>query len=147
MSTWSTTQMNGETFRSLENGIRQYLYHIYAGGGGGTYNPAPKIGDLAAEVPNPDGNPYGAIYPHFFFVKLMPLVRADGNDEMTAEDTPIVMDLAQQGETYLRAMCEAFIDGVSSVDYGCRNYITEAFDYRYENLLYDVAAGDRKSVV
>lgn len=141
MTTWTATQLNGEKFRSFENGIRQYLYHIHRGGLEGDYHPPPKIGDMGAEAPTPSGNPYGSVYPHFFFLKLIPLVHADSNTTVEETDTPIVMDTAQHAELFARGMCEAFVDSVTSKSYGCQLYVTMAYDYRWENLLFQAASG------
>jgi len=154
MNTWSPDQLTAEPYRSLENGIRQYLYHIHTGGieSETSYKPLPKIGDNGAESDirvATLGPPYASIYPDFLFCRLAPLQYEDGNDVIDPDrDSKIVMDIMQQMELHQRAYCEAFLDGTTTQAYGCStcgqmlgDTITASFDFTWDNLLFDAFGG------
>jgi hypothetical protein len=46
-----------------------------------------------------------------------------------------------QAETYIRAMCEGYVDGQTSIDYGCTVGVTAVFDYTFANLCFDAFGG------
>lgn len=137
-STWNLTDLDNEPFRSWENGLRDCIMHA-------TTNrlPSVKIGDAAADSSvflNPD-DPKGAIIPHFFFTRLIPLPYADDNDHQDPHDTHILHDPFLQMELYLRAMCEGAVDTRTTLAYGCESGTYALLDYTFENLCFDAFGG------
>lgn len=139
--------LQAEPYRTVENGIREYLYHIsnmeevHCNPGGYEYftedalvnqagnHSIKSVAQLTAD------NPYGTCYPHFIFTKLVPLPYEDNNDSQDTHDTQLKHDPFTQMELYLRAMCEGYIDGVNSGILACQK-TTQLYhyDYTYENL-------------
>ncbi len=135
---WSD-DLDGEPYRSNENGLREYLLRI-----GTDRHCSNKLGDTGAKTSlyGDVDNVHGACYPHFFFTHLVPEPYEDGNDRVDpATDTVITVDPFIQLELYLRAMCEGYVDGFTSQAYACATGITEMFDYTFENLCFDAFGG------
>lgn len=134
VSTWDRDALVAEPYRTMENGIREYLIQQFNG-----LNCQTKNGDSAtfSGVTFLDGHPFGTCYPHFFAVHLVPEPHEDGNDTIDeSTDTPAVVDPMIQSEIYLRAMCEGFVDGQTSADHGCTSDVTQMWDYTFENLCF-----------
>lgn len=133
---WDYQALWGEEYRTEENGIMQYLllqnFNMNANVkiGDGAYN-----GRLVSAV----GFPHGCVYPHFFFTKLVtkPYVPDNTNSgSLDVRNTIISCDRFVQMETYLRAMCEGFVDSFST--YRCIDdpSINTSYDFTYENLCF-----------
>lgn len=147
ISTWDITALNSESYRTTENGIREYLsWSNYGkdctpGGalntgqqGNAAYN-ANIWGLLGAD------NPFGSCFPTFYFVKLFPKPYEDGNDSQNSHDTPLMADWWIQADLYLRAMCEGYVDQSTSVSLGCETLISALFDYTFESMCFEAFGG------
>jgi hypothetical protein len=129
---WDGPTIASEPYRTVENALRLYLVHTDT-----AYNPPATIGDCAwnSDVGSLPDNPYASIYPHFWFTKLVPLPYDDGNDGQDLDDTPLWHDQVAFIELNLRAICEGFVDGITSAAYGCASGIFAPFDFSYEALM------------
>lgn len=151
---WSAAQIlnlrNGigaiapEDYRTPDNAIREYVLSE----ANGNYPCVFRTGDAGAAsgVSGLPDNPFGSCYPHFIFVKLIPTPYEDENSTVQDWDTRCTVDAFQQMEVYLRAMCEGFVDGQTSLDIICKYYaavnpITTLFDYNFENLCFEAFQG------
>jgi hypothetical protein len=81
------------------------------------------------------------VFPTFFFTHLIPQPYEDGNDTSETTDTVCDVDDFLQMETYLRAMCEGYVDGETTASYACENAVESIFDFTYENLCYQAFGG------
>jgi len=94
--------INTEPYRTDENAVIEYLMHINLGRGG--YNcDRNMIGDYGALSNVREGvgyRPWGACFPRFYFLKLIPLV---GQDSLLDVEPYAQMDF------YMRAMCGQFV--------------------------------------
>lgn len=147
--TWNKTALRTEaaTIRTVENALREYLVNQDDGTNATATGPG-NSSALSLVQGLPD-NPYGSVYPTFYFVQLIPSPFEDGNDRQDPCDTPVYHDPFMQMELYLRAMCEGYIDGVTSAETACGHDWFEGtkshsafYDYTFENLCYD-AFGNR----
>lgn len=139
-STWDSTILRtDEDYRTHENGIREYLVWQASG-----INASNKTGDWALNSSGPGGSdtPFGSVLPTFFLTKLIPEPYLDENDTLGASDSYTTHDQLKQAELYLRAICEGFVDGVTSTGTACETGTVTAYDYTYENLMFQ-AAGNR----
>ncbi len=138
---WDVTALRDEPYRSIENGLREYLVLQSL-----TTNATKKPGDTAAQsafFETYDGV-FGAVFPRFFFTRLIPLPAEESPPNATVEtnfDSPIIYDEHFQMEAYLRAMCEGYIDEATSLTYACASGVSDFFDYTFENLLFDSSGG------
>jgi hypothetical protein len=140
-STWSGTEvsnLHAEAYRTDDNALREFILHGLTGeqctfktGDTGTNSSLPFLPD----------NPFGSCYPHFFFVHLLPEPYDDGNDTQEETDTRATIDMMCQAETYLRYMCEGFIDGQTSLAITCKTGTGNLYDYRFRNLCFDAFNG------
>lgn len=142
IGTWDLTALLAEEqdYRTDENAIRAYLAWK-----DDTSRNCERTGPGNAAAGSsvqllPD-NPYGTCFPHIWLVQLLPKPYDDGNDRRDRKDTPIRHDLMLQAETYIRAMCEGFVDGQTSKDYGCAVGVMAVFDYTFANLCFDAFGG------
>jgi hypothetical protein len=138
--TWDIDALrNDEPYRTLENGLREYLVYQNVG-----TNASHKIGDWAQNSGLAFGTdvPFGSCFPTLFFVQLIPEPYLDGNDDQDEHDSPIYHDQLRQAELYLRAACEGFVDGVTTANLACAGSTIGAFDFTYENLCF-AANGNR----
>lgn len=138
---WDRTALHAEAaeYRTVENALREYL--VWASYG--EQCDYSGQGNAAAGSPIytlPDA-PYGSCFPSFYFVQLLPMPRA-GNGIQEVVDSPFLHDQLKQSEHYIRAMCEGFVDGQTSVEIGCETGVSALFDYSFENLCYE-AFGNR----
>jgi hypothetical protein len=132
-----------ETYRTDFNGLNDWINR-----GGGFGKKAFRIGDASLtndsgnnQAANNTANGYqGSYYPRFFFVKLIPKPRSDGNNTgEDLKDSPLNHDAIKQAELYLEAMREGFTAN-SSASRGrlsCANikgHLTPP-DYKYDQLL------------
>jgi hypothetical protein len=142
ISTWDLAALLTEAtnYRTDENAIREYLawkddtsLNCERTGPGNAAS-----GSVVQLLPD---NPYGSCFPHIWLVQLLPKPYDDGNDTAGRSDTPIRHDVMLQAETYIRAMCEGYVDGQTSIDYGCTVGVTAVFDYTFANLCFDAFQG------
>lgn len=144
-STWSMATLATESFRSIENGIREYIIHSQYGGhctpgdlpaytAGG---PSGQPGNAAANTSfyaEPD-DPFGTCYPTLVFTQLVPEPHEDGNTSANpGVDSKFLHDPMTQMDLYLRAMAEGWVDGETSTDYACRLGVYSVFDFSFESL-------------
>lgn len=148
VTTWDLVALAAEDYRTLDNGIREYIVSQttgYGTGCGGGEDPTvgyARVGNSAWDSPvwgNPD-NPFGACNPEFVFTKLIPEPYDDGNDKQNSVDTPFWHDQMRMAELYLRVISEGFVDGTTSEAYGCTSGFA-VYDYTFENLCFDAFGG------
>jgi hypothetical protein len=139
LSTWVVADIDAEDYRTDENGIRQTLAMEGLG-----WMPSLKVGDggINSDLAGLADAPLASCLPTFGFVKMIPEPYLDGNDTRNESDSYRIHDVIKQAEVYLRAMCEAYVDGVTSAENSCAYLVTAPFDYTYEQLMYQ-ASGNR----
>jgi hypothetical protein len=129
--------LTAESYRTDENGILSYIAWL---NGKLPHSPSSwKTGDAAANsVVNtyPD-HPTATCFPHFYFVKQVEKPYVDTDSEQNAPDTKFEHDPLATAELYLRLMCEGFVDGATSVAYGCATGINAIYDYTWANVCFD----------
>lgn len=142
-TTWSlaTIQAENESGRTQENGIREYLIHQYIGGN--CIGPGTQHGNAAHEstVASSLDVPFGACYPRIAFTKLIPKPYEDGNTTNDSHDTPMESFPFAQAEAYARAMCEGYVDRVSTEQYGCNTGTYAVLDFTFENACFQAFQG------
>jgi len=134
-ATWDRTNLyTTQRYRTLENAVMEWLLWQNAG-----VAPSVKVGDHSwySTIDADADHPWGSVFPHFVFCKLIPSPYADDNDDQQRQDTPFSADHWRQAWTYLRAMCEGFVDGTTSAAYSCTLGVTSAYDYTFGNLMFD----------
>jgi hypothetical protein len=139
---WSggeVTALQGESYRTDDNAIREFARHQ----ADPSYHCTFKTGDSGTNsgVAFTPDNPFGSCYPHFFFVHLLPEPFEDDNEISEPEDTRATIDLLLQAETYIRYMCEGFIDDRTSMEITCKTGEGSLYDYRFKNLCFDAFQG------
>ena len=142
VSSWDLADLLTETqdYRTDENALRDYLAHVDTGSRHCEYT-GPGNTSFSSTVQLLPDNPFGTCYPTFWFVKMLPAPKADGNNSNSKADTAFTHDVMSTAETYIRAMCEGFVDGQSSQDYGCAVGVQAVYDYTFANLCYDAFGG------
>lgn len=104
-SKWDLDALSEEPYRTMENGIRQYMVSPKRLCG-------VKTGDTSIYQNNHFNSDFwGACYPHFFFTKLVPVPYNDNNGKQDCNDTPVSVETMTQMEMYLRAMSEGYLAG------------------------------------
>ena len=141
-ASWDMADLLAETqdYRTDENALRDYLARIHDGSRHCEYT-GPGNAAFSSTVQLLPDNPFGTCYPTFWLVKMLPAPYADGNDSAGGNDTAFAHDVMATAETYIRAMCEGFVDGQSSQDYGCATGVMAVYDYTFANLCYDAFGG------
>lgn len=119
-------------YRTLENGIMEYMLRQKLG----IECQRAVIGDTSARSYLWDiyGTARGACFPKLYFIRLVPEPYEDSNDFQDKDDTACTFDAFLQMDAYLAAMCEGFVDGMTSVAYSCQTAEGTAFDYSYARL-------------
>lgn len=128
-----------EDFRTDDNALREWSLFVYDG-----TNATFRTGDAAIDSTvsiDPDP-PEGAAWPYLIFVRQVPEPYEDDNESYQVSDTPADTDWTQQIELYLRGICSAFVDGITSAELGCQTGLDGLYDFTYENLVYQ-ATGNR----
>ena len=138
---WDVTALRAEPFRSNENAIREYLVNQTLGTNCVDNGTQPGNASIQSTVETLPDAPYGTCYPSFRFTQLIPKPYEDGNDTQQSTDTPFRVDQFSQMELYLRVMCEGYVDGVTSLQYGCDSGVNAVFDYTFPNLCYAAFKG------
>lgn len=160
-TTWDEAELaNTENYRTDENGLRQFIYYINGVQSDGAL--VPKVGDSAGNslgtIRTDTENFHGSLIPHFFFTKLIPspylldigygagqipvswFRNAESMSYLAQHEsnTLITADRFIQMETYLRAICEGYIN--SSVAVTCTSPIlgevNSAYDFTWEDVNY-----------
>ena len=139
-STWDVAALRAEPFRTWRNALREYQLWANAG-----RNSSLKTGDEAANSPLRDelaDLPYGAIFPSFHWVKLVPEPHEDGNDDQDDSDTPLVHDPYPHIDLVLRAACEGYVDGRLTTEVACNfDAETDLYSFTWENLNFAADGG------
>jgi hypothetical protein len=145
-STWDVDALKAEPYRTDENALREYIIDqrnasLASIKTGDTAMPSGTVGAGGLNAVAGVHPIHGSCYPHFFFTKLPSKVYEDNND--TPEDTDTICDVDDylQLEFYLRAMCEGYVDGVTTAEYACENVVESVFDYTFENLCFQAFGG------
>lgn len=142
-TTWSlaTIAAENESGRTQENGIREYLINQFVGGN--CTGPGTQYGNAAHEstVATSLDVPFGACYPRIGFTRLIPKPYEDGNTSDDPHDTPMESWPFTMMETYARAMCEGYVDTVSTEQYGCQTGTYAVLDYTFENACFSAFGG------
>lgn len=151
VSGWSLATIAAESFRSLENGIREYLIHSQVGGhctaqDDPPYNAGGPTGQPGNAAANTDwytlaDDPFGTCYPTLILTQLVPEPYEDTNGSHDAMDSRFVHDPLTRMDLYLRAMCEGFVDGSTTTDYACRLGVFSVFDFTFPNLCQQAFGG------
>ncbi len=146
MSGWDWTALAAEGYRTMENGIREFLGNQFQGRHctrGATAAGAGQEGNSGWVSPvwNEADNPYGACWPHFLFTKLIPKPYREtpDNDTLETHDTKTFHDTLAQAELYLRAMCEGALDVANTEAVSCTWATEGLIDYTFENLMFDAS--------
>jgi len=137
-STWDVSALRAESYRTWENGLREKIVKDTTG-----TNASIKLGDESWNSPiqsQPD-RPWGAAWPHFNFVRLVPEPWLDGNDDGDDSDTPMGSDIFPMLDLYIRAACEGFIDGQTSVTNSCAYGSVGLYSFTFENLCFQASGG------
>jgi len=142
VSGWDLADLLAETqdYRTDENALRDYLAHVNDGSRHCEYT-GPGNAAFSSTVQLLPDNPFGTCYPTLWLVKLLPAPKADGNNSNGAADTAFTHEVMSTAETYIRAMCEGFVDGQASQDYGCAVGVQAVYDYTFANLCFDAFGG------
>lgn len=138
-------KLRTEPYRTDENGIREYL--VYTASGKNCVRNMTGDSSNSFNIFTLTDEPFGCCHPRFYFVKLIPSVYVDEDEEGkkadndTVEpdsDTLIYMDPYLQMDLYLRAMCGGWMDIESQRAINCHQGLSESMvaDYLYENLCY-----------
>jgi hypothetical protein len=132
-SAWNLTTLDAETYRTDENGLRDYIAHLNG------HRPTWKIGDAAADsvIQTYPDRPTATCFPHIYLVKLLEKPWMDDNTVAGPSDTKLEHDPMSTAELYLRLMCEGFVDGRTSETYGCATGIDAVYDYTWANVCFD----------
>lgn len=140
VSTWNSTDLRAEPYRTAENGIREYLYWASYG----TLCQHEQAGNAAinSAIYSQTDAPNGACFPKIRLTKLIPKPYDDGNDTQQVKDTKFLHDSFAQMELYLRCMCEGYVDGVTSAEIACRALTGYVYDYSFQALVLE-ATGNR----
>lgn len=142
-TTWSlaTIAAENESGRTAENGIREYLINQFVGGN--CTGPGTQYGNAAHEstVASSLDVPFGACYPRIAFTRLIPKPYEDGNTGNDPHDTPMESWPFAMMETYARAMCEGYVDTVSTEQYGCQTGTYAVLDFTFDNACFSAFGG------
>lgn len=139
VSTWDAGDLTAEAadYRTDENAIREYLRQRYDP----TYRcerTGPGNAAAASDILLGSDVPWGACLPNLFLVQLPAEPYLDDNDTRQGSDTPMTHEQMTQIELWLRVMSEGCVDAKTTVEYGCEVGIDFVFDFRWENLCYQV---------
>jgi hypothetical protein len=139
-TTWNLTDLRAESYRTAENALREYVVNQTRGNNCvGATQPGNAAAD--SDVWTTYSNLHGACIPHLLLVQLVPRPYLDGNTSSDPSDSPLEHDPMPQAELYLRAMCEGYVDGRTSLDNGCATGIDAIFDYTFQNACFDAFGG------
>lgn len=133
VSTWNTTDLRAEPYRTAENGIREYL--VWDSEGTNCQHEQAGNSAINSEIYAQPDAPWGACFPKIRLTKLVPKPYEDGNDTQQTHDTKLMHDTFAMLELYLRCMCEGFVDGVTSADVACRALTGYVYDFSFQSLL------------
>lgn len=130
-TTWDVAALQAEPYRSIENGLREYILYQSTG-----EVPVFKIGDQSSNgalETLPDA-PWSTCFPTFRLTKLIPEPYQDGRYTPTSPAKSYFdHDPFAQMELYLRAMCEGYVDGETTKDYACEEGTLALFDFTWQS--------------
>lgn len=141
---WSDFHNEIESGRTEENGIREYLMREFVGGrphhcagqgdqwGNAAHSSAVHLG---LDVPE------GACYPRFILTRLAPKPYVPQEGDPTTAATPMVSWPFGMMEIYARAMCEGYVDGISTERYGCETGTYAVLDMTFEAACFQAFGG------
>lgn len=134
--TWDIAGLRAESYRTTDNGLREYFYFLATGTHGSW-----KVGDGAYRqnggingLQSLDDNPFGCIFPRLFFTSLCKKPWLDGNDVMDDDDTRITIDELFKLEIKLKCWCEGAVDALTTINNICGIGGSKPYDFTYENL-------------
>jgi hypothetical protein len=137
IGTWDQDQITADAYRTDENATMSYILHSQLGAA----MQDRKWGDTATDANQSPiwqpGDTYATIYPHFFFTKLIPFPGSGSDGVYESGDARCIIDQFQQCETYLRCMCEGYIDGPGTVRFECDLNGSSLYDYTFEALCFE----------
>lgn len=133
ISDWTDDVYNDEDYRTIENGLREYCYKLDSD----TNSPKKNAGDYSIRYTTDVGDVWGAIYPDFRFIKLIPKVYEDSNDDMDGMDTDFLHDSFKQMDLYLRSISEGYVDERVTNEFVCSMTVPQLVDYTWSSLVYD----------
>jgi hypothetical protein len=141
VATWTQgpiSQYEIDSYRTDENAVITYLYHLSSG-----INFPVLLGDYALNrglsVPEIPDNPYGSYFPRFNFVRLLEEVSEDNNEEIDPADQMLDVDFMTDCATYLRVMCEGYVDRVMTGQFACDDTGSNAVDFSFEQLMFQAS--------
>lgn len=137
--TWDGTtiaNLEAEDYRTDDNCLREYALHLASP----IFKPTVKIGDRSAGASVVD-DVTGSVFPHFFFVRLIPEPYEDNNERLDNTDTRCTVDAMLHAEIAIRAMCEGFVDDRTSLAITCQTGQGSLYDYSFANLCFDAFSG------
>lgn len=139
VSGWDSAALTAEAadYRTDESAIREYLMRLddpsrqceHTGPGNAAANSDILLG---TDVP------WGACVPRIHLVQLPGDPYEDGNSDPDEDDTVLTHEEMSQIELWLRVASEGCVDGQATSTYGCEIGIDFVFDYRWENLCFQV---------
>jgi len=136
--TWNVSALRAEPKRTWRNGLREYQLWQATG-----RNASVKIGDesLNSTLQDDPDAAFGAVLPTFLWTQLIPEPFEDGNDDQDLADAPLTPDVYAQLDLYLRAGCEAFVDGQLTAANACLYETNDLFGFTWETLNYRISQG------
>lgn len=139
---WSSGQVQAlrdESYRTCDNALREYTRHQ----ADPAYHASWKIGDagVGSSIQSQPDNPFGSVYPHFIFTRLIPEPYEDGNATLEKTDTRATIDALLQAEITERAMCEGFMDDRTSLEITCQTGFGSMYDFRFSTLCFKAFEG------
>jgi hypothetical protein len=140
ITTWdrATIQAEALDYRTEENAIREYLLHA-ADNTLQCERTGPGNAAAASDILDGSDIPWGACMPHLCLVQLPPAPFTDGNDTTETSDTAMTHEVMSQIELWIRVLSEGFVDGQTTLEYGCQTGIDAVYDFRFENLCFQAA--------
>jgi len=134
-TTWSlaTIQAEIESGRTAENGIREYLINQFVGGN--CVGPGTQYGNAAhnSNVAFSLDVPFGSCYPRIGLTRLVPKPYYNGLVDYSPKKTPMDSWVFGLIELYARAICEGFVDRISTEQYGCETGVYAVLDFTFES--------------
>jgi hypothetical protein len=127
---WDHAALAAEPFASVERNLRLYLYYRWKDD---VSVSDVKQGDHALTAFGVESDQFGALIPHFSWVRLIPSARLDTNDDQDPEDSLFDHGDMFQAVFYLRYMAEGCVGGTDQMT--CANPDTErVYDWKFTDL-------------
>lgn len=138
---WNSGELAIEDYQTDEGRIRKFL--LLRSGIGAV--PAATFGDAAYDGLakfQREQKACAAVMPKLYIVRQIPLAYEDCNAVKNPEDSTVTVETMLQMELYARPMCEAFVDGPTSLANSCDQAGipgARLFDYTFENAMFQAA--------